>query len=453
MAPNNTPSPALFFALLVLTGVSLIHAPFAVPFALLLFLPLPFKEWPKALFIIVLTALYTYAIIPPPLPPEIHNQTLKVTDIRPVVTPYSRSTAVHGTLAGHNVSFLLYKQSVPEKTHLHILTADHPKPGILKHVRFTESGFTSLAYLRHTLKKRVNRYIKTHYKNEFARELFKTLSTNNCYSIPLAEHFSRAGLAHLLAVSGFHFSFIAMLVMSRSRKTTWTSLILYTVLFTLFRLYMGPSASVFRAYEMIILTLCSLTFGRRPNPINICSLALIFSLLIDPPQILNVGFQLSFLATFALLLISPSLKRDMPAFLLPTLTPLEKTLHLASRTITTTFRLILAVTLATLPTLLATFHTFPILSLLHNSYYPFLLTFNILLFLLGILIPPVHHFNNTLTSLFLTPILDMPPHPHLILTYALNPLIAIPLTILPFYIAALKKVKSLKIHAKILSSF
>lgn len=111
--------------------------------------------------------------------------------------------------------------------------------------------------------------------------------------------FRRAGLAHLLAVSGLHVGFLTgMVYLLPGRKKF--RIFLAVPLMVCFALMTGGQSSVWRAVVMGSLLLAAPLFGRETDPITSLSAALMVLLLPNPYAILNVGLQLSFAAVAGL---------------------------------------------------------------------------------------------------------------------------------------------------------
>ena len=121
----------------------------------------------------------------------------------------------------------------------------------------------------------------------------------------------RAGLSHLLAVSGLHVGLILggfwwLFGGISNRSTAWggvSVLLLYGCL-------VGPRPSLLRAALMALLVILALVLERPPQPLNSLCAALIVILFLDPQAAFDLGFQLSFLATAGILLLAPCLLRS-----------------------------------------------------------------------------------------------------------------------------------------------
>lgn len=130
----------------------------------------------------------------------------------------------------------------------------------------------------------------------------------------LKDKFSITGLSHILAVSGFNITIIGWAIywvsarapfMNR-RRAFWLAL---GIIFC-FVLIAGFEASIIRAAIMGSLVLIAEQAGRRRSGLNLLLLAAAVMLLINPKLFwLDIGFQLSFLATFGLLEVSPRIEK------------------------------------------------------------------------------------------------------------------------------------------------
>ena len=111
--------------------------------------------------------------------------------------------------------------------------------------------------------------------------------------------FQRTGLAHVLSISGLHIGYIVTLLhflFSRSPLQRWTPLILEAMILLLYGLLVGAAPPVARAVVMAVIYSAGKTMGRKSDPINSAGVAAFLILLIRPMDILEAGFQLSFLA-------------------------------------------------------------------------------------------------------------------------------------------------------------
>lgn len=131
--------------------------------------------------------------------------------------------------------------------------------------------------------------------------------------------FSRAGLSHIMAVSGLHVGFIIApfwLLIPLLWSYRWGKYLglSFLILFLIF--YAGLtnfSASVTRASLTGGLLAYGRLFHKSRDSKNITAVAALIILLFNPNDIFDIGFQLSFAAVYIILLILPVLQRFIPA--------------------------------------------------------------------------------------------------------------------------------------------
>ncbi len=119
--------------------------------------------------------------------------------------------------------------------------------------------------------------------------------------------FTASGVAHLLAISGLHVGiFVAVLyfVLNKLKVKKYINFIVTAIVLLIFNTLCGFSESVLRASIMSLCLLLSTCFGKRRDSINNLSLAGIILLLVNPLNLYEIGFQLSFLAVFGILLLN-----------------------------------------------------------------------------------------------------------------------------------------------------
>ena len=128
----------------------------------------------------------------------------------------------------------------------------------------------------------------------------------------MVDNFSRTGVSHIVAVSGYNVSIIAVVLsgiliylgLSR-RKTFW----LLALLILTFVFFTGATASVVRAGVMAMIILVAQYIGRLSSVGRTLVYAAVIILLFNPYLLVwDVGFQLSFLSTLGLVYLSPILE-------------------------------------------------------------------------------------------------------------------------------------------------
>lgn len=116
---------------------------------------------------------------------------------------------------------------------------------------------------------------------------------------------SRAGLAHIAAVSGLHVGFLAQLVMLLARKRRRLTAGLTIPALILFSLVTGGSPGTVRAAVMQIVLLLAPLLRREDDGPTSLSFALFLLLLWNPYAAASISLQLSFAAVAGILLFSP----------------------------------------------------------------------------------------------------------------------------------------------------
>jgi len=131
---------------------------------------------------------------------------------------------------------------------------------------------------------------------------------------PLREAFNKSGMGHLLAISGLHVGIVAsffFLVFSRLFSFSRTfldhawvgkgSALLCIIPVTVYGLLAGMSPSTQRAVLMINVFLMTFLIKREQDSINTLAIAALVILIVHPPALFNISFQLSFTAVFAII--------------------------------------------------------------------------------------------------------------------------------------------------------
>ncbi|MFP4338032.1 MAG: ComEC/Rec2 family competence protein, partial [Halothece sp.] len=135
----------------------------------------------------------------------------------------------------------------------------------------------------------------------------------------LQEQFLKAGLAHILAASGFHVSLLLGAVLAVTQR--FSGLIRFGVGITVLIFYIGVTGlqpSILRASLMGVAVLLGLLTERKVNSQRSLLVIATILLLINPLWIIDLGFQFSFLATFGLIITTPFILRNLE-FIPPTI--------------------------------------------------------------------------------------------------------------------------------------
>lgn len=165
------------------------------------------------------------------------------------------------------------------------------------------------------------------------------------------------GTIHIVALSGMNISILVTIVAKMTlflgRKV---SSLLTICLIVLFVLFVGPSPSVVRAAIMGSFSLLSVCFGRQNWGLLSLVLAALIMLLFDFSLMTNLSFQLSFLATFGIILANRKGERESRK------TFLQQSLFFLKENFRTTF----SAQIFTVPVILYHFHRISLIAPIAN---------------------------------------------------------------------------------------
>ncbi|MDP4083445.1 MAG: DNA internalization-related competence protein ComEC/Rec2 [Bacillota bacterium] len=154
-------------------------------------------------------------------------------------------------------------------------------------------------------------YLKVHFPPDIAA--FGTaliFGDRSLMSPETLSSFQKAGIVHLLAISGLHVSLLVEMVYLIGIRIGVTKENMVNFLLSILPVYAilaGGAPSVIRAVLMLFLVLCTVKFKRslRLSSFDAISLAFSFYLFVYPMVIYDVGFQLSFSVSFGIILSAP----------------------------------------------------------------------------------------------------------------------------------------------------
>jgi competence protein ComEC len=129
------------------------------------------------------------------------------------------------------------------------------------------------------------------------------------------KYFSASGAMHVLAVSGLHvgiiYGMLVFIIRIVSRKKTGPLFLFPLLLIWLYALVTGMTPSVTRASLMITLYVISKSLHRRSGSLNIIFCSGFILILVQPPVIHQVSFQLSFAAITGISIVYNGLYRTI----------------------------------------------------------------------------------------------------------------------------------------------
>ncbi len=159
----------------------------------------------------------------------------------------------------------------------------------------------------------INNYIDKHFK--YSTSYIKTfvLADKSGFDEKTRTEINTVGISHLFAVSGLHISLIVLTFVQILKTFKLPDKIIEVIIMLFLIVYMivtSFSPSVTRAALMFILLVFNKRFGIKTSSIDILSIIFVLLVFIRPYYFYNIGFTLSFLVTFLILLSNKILKTN-----------------------------------------------------------------------------------------------------------------------------------------------
>ena len=188
-----------------------------------------------------------------------------------------------------------------------------------------QHGFTPLRWIE-ALRIRTERMIDTIYirtetetppaEPSLHAQLLKGILLGKRSEVPTEtlDRFRNSGTFHVLAVSGLHVGLIAMFCyfgFSCFRFPQKVVCLLTILAVLIYTCLIGFRPSVFRASLMAILFLCAVLIDRDADIFNLLAFAALVLLLLNPHQLWDVGFQLSFAAVASIVYFVPKMEKHL----------------------------------------------------------------------------------------------------------------------------------------------
>ena len=175
------------------------------------------------------------------------------------------------------------------------------------------------------------------------------------------EIFSAAGVSHILVVSGMHVGFIFLLIMWFGRRIShrghWFVVILGLVVLWGYAVLTGLAPSVVRATFMFSMILLFRIMGEKYRIKHALCLSATILILVNPNQLFNVGFQLSYLAVCGIVYFYPLLYNKIK-------TLNSKLLRWVLQAVAVT----VSAQILTMPIVIYNFHQFPVYFIISNLF-------------------------------------------------------------------------------------
>lgn len=169
------------------------------------------------------------------------------------------------------------------------------------------------------------------------------------------ENFKNSGVTHLLAVSGSNIAYIVVFLTIAFNKIFGRHFSYYIILASIvvFIFVSGASASVVRAGIMAILNIGATLLSKKSNTLNNIYISALFLLCVNPLTVYDVGFILSFVGTFGIVVLSPKINSFVYKYI-------------KRKNIAETIGVTLSAQIMLTPIMMYYFNTFSLLSLITN---------------------------------------------------------------------------------------
>lgn len=176
----------------------------------------------------------------------------------------------------------------------------------------------------------------------------------------ISADFRDAGVIHILALSGLHVGILLLILQTATRwlrrfkNGLWIQATTVVTLLWLFGFLTGMSPSIMRAITMFTFVAIGMNIKRKTGVLNSLAFSAFVLLIVNPKLLFQVGFQLSYIAVFAIVMIQPIIAR------------LWRPRYWLVRYLWSVFTVTLAAQIGVAPLSIFYFHQFPGLFLVGN---------------------------------------------------------------------------------------
>ena len=213
-------------------------------------------------------------------------------------------------------------------------------------------------FVLYKIKNKVKRILDTHLSEDYSNLGYTMLFGDKAeLSETIKNNYSASGISHLLAVSGLHVGFIVTilsLILSLLKVGRKFNFYFISISLFLYAMLCGFTVSVVRAFIMtVVILFCKMKF-KEYDGLSSLSFAAIIILLLNPLQLFDIGFRLSFCAVLSIMLLNPVLTAVF-----------DKFLH---KKLASAFAVAVSATVGTLPIMCLSFDKISILSVIANIF-------------------------------------------------------------------------------------
>lgn len=174
---------------------------------------------------------------------------------------------------------------------------------IIRHKNYGDSNY--FLTIRDTISKRVEDNLS---EETASLGLAYLLGEKHLLDREIVKSFNESGLSHIIVASGFALSIAISAVAKVFEKHSRLATLIFSILaMIMFANFTGFTPSITRAFLMTAINDVVRYFGRAINPVRIILIVASLSLIINPNNIWEVGWQLSFTSFFGISVFAPLL--------------------------------------------------------------------------------------------------------------------------------------------------
>jgi competence protein ComEC len=214
-------------------------------------------------------------------------------------------------LSPRNPHVFDYKKYIAYQNIWHQAFINHHQWKLLK----VNNTFSIIRWSQNIREKVLKLLVKNNFKNgEYAVAASLLLGNTHNLDIDIIQDYRNAGVIHILVVSGLHVSIIYLLIsrllffLYNRRFEKIIKAIIILIILWIYVIITGCSPSVLRASIMFSFIIIGKTFSQNHNTLNNIIASAFLLLLINPFNLMNISFQLSYLAVIGIVVVNQHLQ-------------------------------------------------------------------------------------------------------------------------------------------------
>lgn len=171
--------------------------------------------------------------------------------------------------------------------------------------------------ITHRIRTSIQRRINSYFRGDAPLISAVMLGIRRDLDEDMVDSMRKAGLSHLLALSGLHIGFLTAILFAVAallRLPFKLRIVFVLISLALFAMIVPPRSSTIRATIMAATFLMGPLFRQQSPPANSLGVAALLILCFRPGELFDVGFQLSFAAVGGILLFRPLIDPLISAF-------------------------------------------------------------------------------------------------------------------------------------------